>query len=177
MNARERHTRHRPLVMLVCTWCAAGSFNADAEDALTNIVSNVRSNERLYANIEINLTKSYRDERPDTNLGMTVVKDYEETIRCIIQNKYTYYSAINQMKDTAGISSEYKGIIGDDGELTRLVHGTIVNYDKDRVDRHRLLNPHMLLLEYFLATPFPFSVYLGGDKETKVYDAFKDIHF
>ena len=120
--------RYSVFVAVACMCFAIAPKTAKADDSLADIFNNVRSNERLYANLEIELIKTYHDESPDTNLGKTVAKDYSSTMRYIVQDKYTYYNIIDRMTGADDSSSENKRVAGDDGELTRLVHGTVVNF-------------------------------------------------
>ena len=165
------HLSCRRLVLLFLAWVAS-STNCFADEALEAIIQNVRSNEKLYNNLELVLERTYtlheavRAKSPEGFLDDLIERE-TGTQRLVRQKGLLFFSIDKQMVGVLGQTILRTTRQGYDGESTRTVtdKSTASVFDY-RFEDGRLPRAHTLILEK-ARIPFSLSRYLTADENRK----------
>jgi hypothetical protein len=143
-------------------------FRSDsiAESDLGAIVGNVKANEAMYRNIEIERVIKYHAP-PGPDQADVAYREKTEEVRFVRQGGFCYSSSKEKGRTQEGTEHSRQELVGYDGEVRRSVFDTsVVNLeDEPPENMPSRYSPHTLLF-YWNRMFFPLSVYL---KEEPAY--------
>lgn len=138
-----------------------------AEFTLTDVIDNVRRNERLYQDIEVVMDTTYDiGDREPVN-EQTVVREQLRT-RFVSQENWFRLEREGGGQDSLRTASRDR-IRSFDGEQTRVLEQNAVgNISEERLEDQDFIRPHLLLFRHLHIT-VPFSVYLSGHEARQAH--------
>ena len=169
----SRFGRYCWKIALISLVLPVGALQAQTVGTMTEVVENVRTNEGLYANLEVRLRSTYRLGKTDNPLA-NYVKSGECSARFVYQDGMFYFRNDEENKDLKGESQRSDVLEGFDGKTTRLLEQHVIANIRDgRMVENRLLRPHCLILER-AGVSFPLSTYLRGGKDLRALSPYKN---
>jgi hypothetical protein len=137
-----------------------------------DIISNIKANESLYQNIELQLTRTYRSRDPDKGIPR-IVADESESYRLVSQDGLFHVRSELRSNQADGDSTRGTYVAGYDGDMTRIVDDMVVNIRDDRAEKGRIIRPHTILFRW-TRFGFPLSTYIAGGDLLSSYSEYKD---
>jgi hypothetical protein len=139
----------------------------NVQRALADVIANVRTNEKLYQDIEVLMRSTYDiGDRPPTE-EREVVRQQVRT-RFVSQGEWFRLEREGGGQDTRKRASMDR-IRAFDGRTTRALEQKAVgNISAERLEDENFIRPHLLLSRY-ARLAVPFSVYLSGDKAIQAH--------
>ena len=128
-------------IALISLVLPVGALQAQTVGTMTEVVENVRTNEGLYANLEVRLRSTYRLGKYDNPLA-NYAKSSERSARFVYQDGMFYFRNDEEMKDLKGGIQRPDVLEGFDGKTTRLLEQHVIANIRDgRMVETRLLRP------------------------------------
>ena len=135
---------------------------------MNELVENVRTNEELYANLEVRLRSTYQLGKPD-HPGINYNKSGNRSARFVYQDGMIYFRNDEEMKDLKGIPERSDVLEGFDGKTTRLLEQNVIaNIHEGKVEHPSLFRPHCLILQG-AGVRFPLATLLRGGKDLRAH--------
>jgi hypothetical protein len=160
------------LALSVTTVTAADANPKD--DKLREILENLRSNELLYKDLELIVSRDYKLVNPPVDIP-DLVKTGQRKSRFVYQGSMYYLRNDEKITNSRGEDQRPDTLQGFDGEIARVVEqNAIANIRKGRPVDGRLITPHWLLFRGTGDINFPLSSYLRGGESTRARDQFKN---
>jgi hypothetical protein len=95
---------------------------------MRDVIENVRANEQLYRNIEVQHSLRYDLNKGKVDFKKGSLESSTQESRCVLQGNLMYYSLREKGSTTDGKASDRAKVRGYDGEKTRFVeNGALVN--------------------------------------------------
>jgi len=142
---------------------------ADDGSRLSTLIENVRSQEALYADLEVKWSFSIRKEHLSGD-PPGVIDSASVAFRSVRQGGLSYLKLDGSAASLEGTLVDPNFLLGYDGEVTRSFRsdGQIANVQQRRVVDSRFFTPHTIVLEHY-AIGFPLSTLLQGDRAIKAH--------
>ena len=141
---------------------------------MNELVENVRTNEELYANLEVRLRSTYRLGEPE-NPSINYTKSGERSARFVYQDGMIYFRNDEENKDLKGIPERSDVLEGFDGKTTRLLEQNVIaNIREGKIEHPCLFRPHSLILQGG-GVRFPLSTFLRGGKELRAHPPYNNV--
>ena len=161
----------RSSVMLWVGVLAGTAVHVRGDDSsrLAAIIDNVRSQEALYADLEVKWQYSIRKEHlPGDSPG--VIDTASVAFRSVRQKGLSYLNVDGSAESIEGSVVDPNFILGYDGKVTRSIRsdGKIANVQQRRAVDSRFFSPHTIVLEHY-SLSFPLSILLQGDQAIKAH--------
>lgn len=154
---------------------------AQADDSISQLAKDVRSNEELYRDLECVIRKTYRIGTAKYWSPLPAPSVAEGSVRLVRSRGMIFFSDSEPARRPGGVPDHTETVLGYDGKLTRVAEKSLgdeggrrrtLAWEYDEQWEHAQLRKLEARLWNRSLIMFPLSIYLGGDSQIKKQEGY-----